>query len=486
MAVSLYTSRVILRTLGVEDYGIYNVVGGVVAMFSFINATMSSATSRFLTYELGRGDQEKLKDTFSAAFWVHVIIAVLIFILCESIGLWFLKEKMVIPTDRMFAANVVFQLSILSTMFSITQVPYNATLISHEKLDIYAYVELINVFLKLGILYLLIIIPFDKLILYGILTLFINVGVMMFYRYYGSKHYQECRVQFKWQPEIVKPMLSFSGWDLYGNLSVTARTQGVSMLLNVFFGPVLNAAAGIATSVQSAVMSFASNVTTAVRPQIIKSCANKDYQRMISLINNSCRINFMILSLLIVPLCAEINYILKIWLVSVPDYAPIFCVLTLCFNLFANLSHVVVTGLHAYGKIIRPSLINGTLYLLVIPITYLSFRHGGSPWTAYLFNLCAVFLGMLSNVFSLNLYIPEYSISVFIKDVLLRCLLLITVGWLGTKVVTSLMESSFLRLIITTLVSSLIMGVVGWFFILSHSMKEMIKDKILFIVSTKK
>lgn len=486
MAVSLYTSRVVLRTLGVEDYGIYNVVGGVVAMFSFINATMSSATSRFLTYELGRGDQKKLSDTFNAAFWVHVIIAIIVFALCESIGLWFLQEKMVVPENRKFAAHIVFQLSILSTMFSITQVPYNATLISHEKLDIYAFVELVNVFLKLGILFVLIIVPVDKLILYGVLMLVINVGVMMFYRYYGAKHYHECRVRFKWQPEIVKPMLAFSGWDLYGNLSVTARTQGVSMLLNVFFGPVLNAAAGIATSVQTAVMSFANNVTTAVRPQIIKSCASKDYRRMISLINNSCRLNFLILSLLIVPLCAEIHYILKLWLVDVPDYAPVFCVLTLCFNLFANLSYVVVTGLHAYGKIIRPSLINGTLYLLVIPITYISYHYGGAPWTAYLFNLCAVFLGMLSNVISLHLYIPEYSVGGFIKDVLLKCLVLITLGWLSAWGVTSLMDSSFLRVIITIIVSSLVMGTFGWLFILNQSIKDMIIGKLSSVLRLKK
>ncbi len=211
MAVSLYTSRIILKTLGIEDYGIYNIVGGVVAMFSFINATMSTATSRFLTYELGRNDMQKLKETFNAAFWVHVIIALIVLVLCETIGLWFLNYKMVIPEGRELATHIVFQLSIISTVISITQVPYNATLISHEKMDIYAYVELANVFLKLGILFILVILPFDKLIVYGILTLFVSVSIMMFYRIYGIKHYEECRISMKWQSEIIKPMLTPHG-----------------------------------------------------------------------------------------------------------------------------------------------------------------------------------------------------------------------------------------------------------------------------------
>ena len=190
MSVSLYTSRVILKTLGVEDYGIYNVVGGVVAMFSFINSTMSTATSRFLTFEIGLDNQERLKDTFNASFWVHVIIAAIVFVLCETIGLWFLNYEMIIPEGRELAANIVFQFSIISTIIGITQVPYNAALIAHEKMDIYAYVEMANVFLRLGILYLLVIFDFDKLILYGILTLIVSTGIAMFYRIYGASKYK--------------------------------------------------------------------------------------------------------------------------------------------------------------------------------------------------------------------------------------------------------------------------------------------------------
>ena len=475
MSVSLYTSRVILQTLGIEDYGVYNIVGGVVAMFSFINSTMSSATSRFLTFEIGRGNKEKLKETFNASLWVHVIIAVIILVLCETIGLWFLQCKMIIPQGREMAANVVFQLSIISTLISITQVPYNATLIAHEKLDIYAYVEMINVFLRLGILYVLVLVNVDKLILYGVLVLLVSTCIAMFYRYYCIKHYEECHIKMKIEKEIVKPMLSFSGWDFYGNMSVTARTQGVSMLLNVFFGPIMNAAAGIATSVQSAVMSFATNVNTAVRPQIIKYFAKGEYKEMESLINNACKLNFLIMALIMVPLCAEIDYILKLWLGEVPDLANVFCVLTLSFNLFANMSYLIVTGVHAYGNIIRPSLINGSLYLMVIPVTYFAFELGAPAWTSYLFNLVAVFIGMLSNAYTLHKYVNDYSVSTFFWSVLSRCFITLLIGGFVSSIIISCLESSVWRVALTVICSTLSMGTIGFYMLLSENMRKKIK-----------
>ena len=485
MAVSLYTSRVILQVLGVEDYGLYNIVGGVVAMFSFINSTMSSATSRFLTYELGKGNQEKLNDTFNASFWVHVIIAVFVFLLCETVGLWFIINKMVVPEGRELAAHIVFQLSIVSTIISITQVPYNATLIAHEKMDIYAYVEMANVLLKLLILYLLVVLNYDKLILYGILVLTVNTCIMMFYRAYGARKYEECHIKLKYQSDIIKPMLAFSGWDFYGNMSVTARTSGVSMLLNVFFGPVANAAAGIAASVQTAVLSFANNINTAVKPQIVKYYAVGDYQRMSSLINNACKLNFLIMAMLIVPLCIEIDYVLNLWLSEVPKNANIFCVLTLMFILFSNISLLVCKGIEAYGRIIRPSLINGTLYLLVIPFSYIVFRNGGSAWFAFAFNIVAVIIGMCSNVYTLHKYVPDYSISEFFTSVLFRCMLLLIIAC-GAYVFSMIMLPSFCRLILTTLMTTLLLTLSGWFILLSSGTKELIRGYVLKIVCRRK
>lgn len=467
MLLSLYTSRVILQTLGIENYGIYNIVGGVVGMFSFLNATMSTATSRFLTFELGKGDKEKLNDTFSSSFWVHVIIGVIIVLLLETIGLWFLCNRMVIPEGREMAAHIVFQLSVISTFISITQTPYGATLIAHEKMDIYAYVEMVNIFLRLAVLYILVVVNVDKLILYGFLLFGVSTGMIVFYRWYCYSHFKECRIKVKWNPEIVKPMLKFSGWDLYGNMSVTARTQGVNMLLNVFFGPVMNAAAGIATSVQGAVVSFATNITTAVRPQIIKYYAEGKYGEMSSLIYNACRGNFLVLALLVMPICMEIDYILSIWLVEFPESTPVFCILTLCFSVFANMSLIVVTGIHAYGNIIRPSLINGTLYLSVIPVSYIMFSLGCDAWSSFLFNCIAVFIGMISNVYTLHKYVNQFSIKLYITKVLLRCLLLVSVDYVLLWLLKENMESSFLRLVITGLTSTLFLGVSGWFLLLN-------------------
>ena len=280
--VILYTSRVVLNTLGVDDYGIYNVVGGIVAIFSFLNSSMSGATSRFLTYEMGCNNG-KLSKIFSSALYIHIGIAILILVAAETVGLWFMNNKLVIPDDRMFAAHVVYQCSVISMMVTVTQVPYNASIIAHEKMDVYAYIELLNVFLKLGIVFILMIGRFDKLILYAILVLVVSILIAAIYRIYCTKKFSECHLSGSPDMQIIKPMLSFSGWDLFGNMSVSVRQQGTSIILNMFYGPALNAAIGLANSVQNVILSFANNVIMAFRPQIIKQYAEQNIGRMQSL-----------------------------------------------------------------------------------------------------------------------------------------------------------------------------------------------------------
>ena len=276
-------------------------------------------------------------------------------------------------------------------------------------------------------------------------------------------------------------MLSFSAWDFYGNMSVTARSQGVAMLLNVFFGPVMNAAAGIANSVQGAVMGFANNVTTAVRPQIVKYYAQGEYSAMSSLICNACRLNFFILLLIMAPLCGEINYILSVWLGEVPPYAAIFCVLTLLFNIFANMSFLIISGIEAYGKIIRPSLINGTLYLLVVPISYVCFKFGGDAWWSFAFNILAIILGLLSNAYTMHLYVKEFSVNYFISNVFVRCLLMLAVAFIVNVGIQNYFDESFTRLILTTIITTIVLGCVGWVVLLNKRVREM----VLNIVKTK-
>jgi O-antigen/teichoic acid export membrane protein len=480
MGVSLYTSRVVLNTLGVEDFGIFGVVGGIVAMFGFLNASMSGATSRFLTFELETGNKENLKKTFSSALTIHILIAILILILAETVGLWFLESKLVIPENRMYAARWVYQLSIASTMITILQVPYNSVIIAHERMNIYAYVEILNVCLRLAVIYFLLIGNYDKLILYAILVLCVSVITVCIFRIYCLKYFEECRYKFEWDKKIIYPILSFSGWDLYGNMSAIARTQGVNMLLNIFFGTVLNAANSIAIQVQGAVMLFANNIIVAIRPQIVKSYASKNYQYTVKLVLNASKYTYILLLILSLPLMLEMNYILNLWLKNVPIYAVSFCRFILMFNFFATMSTILVSAIHATGNVKRPSLINGSLYLLVIPISYISFKLNGIPEIPYICNILFVFIGMISNVYTLKLYIPQFPIKEFVFKVLCICLLISFISFMTSYFVMSNMQENFFRFIIVALISTILTSILSYYIATDRQIKKLIKQKILF------
>ncbi|GHT70422.1 hypothetical protein AGMMS50239_38780 [Bacteroidia bacterium] len=477
MGVGLYTSRVVLSVLGVEDFGIYGVVGGIVAMFGFLNASMSGATSRFLTFALGKNDKMNLQKTFSSALTIHFLIAIIILILAETIGLWFLENKLVIPEYRMVAARWVYQFSILNSIILITQVPYNSTIIAHERMNVYAYVEILNVCLKLGIVYLLVIGNFDKLILYSALILFVSISIAIIYGLYCLKHFEESKYKFGWDKKTICPMLSFSGWDLYGNMSTIARTQGVNMLLNMFFGPVLNAANGVAVQVQGAIMSFAGNIITAVRPQIVKSYAAGDYQYTIKLIFTAAKYIYLLLLVLSLPLILEMDFVLNLWLKNVPNYAVSFCRLTLIFNFFATLSLVIVCVIHATGKIKLVSLINGTIYLSVIPVSYIAFRFNASPELPYICNILFVFIGMSLNIFVLKRYLPEFSIRDFVLKVFGVCAMISLIAFGISYGVMLGMAEGFVRFCTTVAVSSFTVTVVTYA-TMDKQTKQQLKTKI--------
>ena len=282
--IGLYTSRVVLQVLGVEDYGIYGIVGSVVAMMGFINASMSGATSRFISYELGRGNITFLQETFSTSFIIHVLIALIIVILGETIGLWLLCYKLVIPDERMNAAHLVYQMSILSSVISITQVPYSACILSHEKMDIYAYFELLHVFLKLIIVYLLIIIPWDKLKVYSILVVSVSIFMCLLYRIYCIRNFKEARFSLVLNKKLIRRMMSFTSQTIFAHFSYTIRQQGINFVLNILFGVVVNAASGIATTINGIISQFSQNIIVAFNPQIIKNYSKGNYEQMNRLI----------------------------------------------------------------------------------------------------------------------------------------------------------------------------------------------------------
>ena len=476
MGISLYTSRVVLQTLGIEDFGIYGVVGGVVSMFTFLNSSMSGATSRFLTFELGKKNMVKLRETFSTALLEHICIALIIVVIAETIGLWFLTNKLVIPENRLFAAQVVYQLSIISMILNVVQVPFSASVISHEKMNVFACIEISHSVLKLVIVYILLLGTFDKLILYSILMTLVSIIIFFSYAIYCRLHFEECVFCLLWRPDILKPMLSFSGWDIYGNMSVVARTQGVNMLLNIFFGPVMNAAASVATQVQGAVMAFSNSIITAFRPQVVKTYAEGFYNEMVILVSQAVRLNFMLMTLLIVPLIIKMDYILKLWLGDVPDYAGVFCSYTLLFAIFASMSTIIISGIHATGKIKRPSLINGTLYLLVVPFSYWAYSQSLPAWFAYLFNVVAVLLGMLSNAYTLYLYVPHFSVSGFLKYDFFRCVLVFLITFFVSYSVSTLVDNHLFSLLLTTSISTVLVFVLGYFFLLSPQLKNKINQ----------
>lgn len=428
--VSLYTSRVVLQTLGVEDYGIYGVVGGIVAMMGFINASMSGATSRFLTFELGRGDFSRLSKTFSSALLVHIIIAVIVLVLAETVGLWFLCNKLVIPEGRMTAAHWVYQLSILSAMLTITQVPYNSSIIAHEKMDIYAYVEILNVSLKLLIVYLLQIGDFDKLILYAILMFAVSVIIIMVYRIYCLRKFEECKFHWIWDKEYLKPLISFSGWDLYGNMSVVFFTQGLSMLLNIFFGPALNAANNVSTTVQGTVKAFAFNVIQAFRPQVIKKYAQED----IDAVNQYCimatQYTLILFSIIAVPFLFKTECILHLWLGLIPEHTVFFLRIVLLGTIFNLANNIVNIPIHACGRMKLFSLVTGSCFMISIPLMYILLKLGGSADMSYLIVLLAYTACFCGSLIILKRNIPDINMTQLFIQGYFKYIVCITPGLL--------------------------------------------------------
>lgn len=485
LVIGLYTSRVVLNTLGVEDFGIYGVVGGIVAMMGFLNASMSGATSRFLTFELGRGDQERLAKTFSSAMIVHIGIAIVVFILAETVGLWFLCNKLVIPPDRMSAAHWVYQCSIISAMLGITQVPYNSTIIAHEKMDIYAYVEILHSVSNLLIVFLLRIGGFDKLIFYSLLMLFVSIIIVLTYRIYCIIYFRETKARIDYNKEILKPMLLFSGWDLYGNASVSIRYQGVNFIINIFFGVVYNAASSIATSVNGLLSSITGSVIQAFRPAIIKQYANDDIKGMQQLMSSATQFSILAFGCAFVPIVIFMPYLLKIWLMNVPPKCVAFCRILTIVNLLGIINSIFCIGIHATGKIKMLSFGSGTLYLLNLPVIYFMLKNGyDSEWAYYQVGLFNFFILILDLVI-LKLQINNFSVKSILFSVCLGCFIII-VSFIPSYIVYCNFGQTFTSLIIVIIVNLITIFSLTYYMVLSHSQKQKINNSIRFIFFSKR
>lgn len=371
MVVSLYTSRVILNVLGVEDFGIYNVVGGVVAMFTIISGSLSAAISRFITYELGKGGQSKLNRIFSASVTIQLLLSLIIVVLIETVGVWFLNAKMPIPEPRMTAANWVLQLSIITFVINLISVPYNAAIIAHEKMSAFAYISILEAVGKLVIAFLIVWSPMDKLIFYAILMCAVAVVVRLTYGHYCKKHFTECTYHFHWDKDILKQMFGFAGWNFIGASSAVLKDQGVNVVINMFTCPAVNAARGIAMQVNGAIYNFVQSFMTALNPQITKSYAANNHKYMMALIFQGSRLSYYILMVLALPVIINTDYILYLWLKIVPEHTVSFVQLVLLFSMSEAISLPLVTAMLATGNIKKYQIIVGGLQVLNLPIAYI-------------------------------------------------------------------------------------------------------------------
>lgn len=416
LILGFFTARVVFNTLGASDYGLYNVVGGIIVVLASINGTLTSGTQRFLTYTLGEEDDNKQKKVFSTALVLHLLLALIIFILGETIGLWFLIEKLNVPEGRETAAFWVYQFSILSTMVSVVQIPYSASLIAHERMNIYAYMSIYDVVAKLLIIYLIQVTTGDKLIFYGGLVLVIHMTSILINNIYCRYHFHECRQRPRLDKTVFKEMIGFTGWNIIGTMAVPLQNQGLNILLNIFFSTIVNAARGVAVRVNSLVMQFVQNYQVAVNPQIVKLYASGNTREMTSLVLNNSKFAGFLMLIIAVPVFVEMEFVLNIWLGDYPQYTVEFSRIILIQSLIQTLTRPTITALHAVGKIKGANLTGGTILLLIVPISYLLLKLGIGPVIVFTVNLLPWVFETLIVLLFLKRYI-KFPVGEFYKKV---------------------------------------------------------------------
>lgn len=478
MGITLYTSRVILNTLGIVDYGIYNVVGGFVMIFAVLSNSLSSAISRFITFELGKGNIEKLKTIFTTAINIQLSMSVIVVIVCEIIGVWFLNTKMTIPSDRLLAANWVLQFCTISFCLSLIRVPYNATVIAHERMDAFAYISILEVSLKLIIVYMLSVSPFDKLITYALLLIVVNILLQITYILFCRRSFEECIYRTVIDKPILKEMSSFAGWNFFGNLSYIVNTQGINILINIYFGVAVNAASGISAQVDNAARLFVNSFTTAVNPQITKSYAIGDYKYMNNLICQSAKFSSFLMLIFAIPIILEANTILHVWLEIVPKYATIFVQLailnTFLDSIFCN---GIITAVLATGRIKRYQLIMTACGIIVFPISWLLFEIGLPPQTSYFIFMIDFFIQIIVRMYLVKdlIYLDPRD---FMKKVFCYFIPVALISLVPSIIIIKIMEEGLLRLVLVCIISIPFTVMIEYFVGLSKTEKIFVKNKI--------
>lgn len=455
--VGLYTSRVVLEVLGVNDYGVYNVVGGIVAMFAFLNSAMTAASQRFISYELGTKNFDRLKEVFSTSVEIHVVIALIIFVLAETVGLWFLNTKLNISPERMVAANWVYQSTVLSFMLTVVSVPYNASIVAHEHMKAYAYISILEVTLKLVIVFLLLIIPYDKLITYSILVLFVALVVRMTYSLYCKRKFSECSFRRFFDKKLFGEMFSFAGWSLVGNLGFAVKDQGSNIALNLFYGTALNAARGVAIQVNGIVSSFSNNFIMAINPQITKQYAAGNINESVHLVYAGCRLSFFLLSIIAIPILINIDYLLALWLgESVPAYTSDFLFYALWASIIASMAGPIVYALQATGQIKIFQIVICIIMVCEMPLAYLILEFAYKPYYMMFATLFVTLLGLIARIILLKRLVKEYSVRYFIFNILLKNLCLIIFCFYLSYLIRKILPENLICFVVTSLLAVVI------------------------------
>jgi len=476
MLVSLYTVRVVLNVLGAEDYGIYNVVAGIVTMFSFLSGAMATASQRFFSYEIGRNDFEKLKKSFSVTFIIYIIIVIIVFFLGETIGLWFINEKLLIPTTRMIAAKWLYQLSLVNFGVTLITTPYMSSIIAHENMEVYAFISIFEVIFKLLIIFFLMYSPFDKLIFYGVLLLIVNFIATAIYRFYCKIKYPETIFKPFWEKEIFESIFKFTGWTLFGALTTIFRTQAITVLLNQFFSPIIAASRAVSMQVANAMNVFSSNFNTSLYAPIIKEYAKNNKENMFNLIFNGCKITFYLMWIFSLPMYFRMDYLIKLWLKFPPENVVVFTKLAIIEVLISSVSLPLSTAARAPGKVGIYELTLGSLQLLIFFGSFIGFQYFNCKSEIVYF--IAIYINIIMFFVRLLLVNKLIKLSIFsyFNIVIIPLSIIIFISTLFMFFFNKLLNDTFISFILLFINNIIISSILFWFIGLDREMKKILKN----------
>lgn len=479
MGVGFYTSRAILQILGIEDFGIYNLVGGVIAILAFVSNTIISSQSRFLSFSIGFEDVEAIKKTFAQCWTSAVIVALMLLVFCETAGLWWMTNKVNIPIAKTDMALWVFHLSVANMFISMLGTPFCALLIAYERMHLYAGISVATPLLTL--LFVILLQQgywnSDLTVVYTSMLLLVSLIAQLLYVGYAKKILKSINFSLNFDKGLHK-LLVYSSWDLYGNLAVTVRTSGIAILQNLFFGVAINAAIGIANQVQNVVNQFASNILFASKPRVVKYYAAGNIDQMLNLMIKTTKYSTLLLCIVILPLMVQVDNVLLLWLGITPAYSGAFVKWFLLFIIGANISQGVLMGVHATSKIKKSSLVNGTLYLLVLPLCYFAFQKNVSPTLPYVLNFIFVLIGGFLNSLYFKVEVPQFRIGVFYGRAVFPSLLLSAIVYVILVLIKDLFNNPYVSFVVLVGVSTLLMGILSWLFILEKDVKIKVLIKL--------